>query len=827
MKKIGSKISLVIICFSCIATIVVSSICLAQGGALIKQEANETLSSTVSKYAAELNTELKLIEYQVKQLKNHIESTIDIEKLNSDKDYLEKYEEELDPFFYDFALKNTIGIASWCYFNPELSKSPHDIYYVDQNDDGIPDRQNYIPFSYYDNTPTLTDDKYWWYGAVESKEPVWTNPYEWTLANGEIITVVSHASSIYINDKLIAVVGTYYRFDEMHEKLKQMTIFESGYTSLFNEKLDAIVHPVLKMGNRNTSDNLLTSPEKGRVEIGKEILDNQEGISSFVDKQGAKMLTAYKRLSNGWFLCINPPESEIYSGLQALMIKITIAVCACITFALFVALAFGKIISKPLLKVVDGANKISTGDLSVNIEVNTKDEIKIVADSINNMVVQTVGLQKELSDLAYYDSLTKIHNKNYFEKRARKLLASNPERYAYVVLDINKFKFINDTFGFPRGNKLLQHVARQLSQEVSDDEICARINADCFHIFLKVDSTSKLEQRVKNLSERISSSYFELYSDCKISIAIGIYFIDDRTAPIATMGDKASTAVSKVKGIHQSSIYTYNDTIRKQISDEIEIEQTMDKALENGEFKMYLQPKFDIQTLRIVGAEALVRWINPQKGIVSPDTFIPIFEKNGFIEQLDMFMLESACKQIKEWQRLMMPVIPISINQSRQYIHRPAHMRALIDMLKNYNVPSSLIEIEITETAFFDSQVEMAEVVKELHANGFTISMDDFGTGCSSLNMLQNTMIDVLKIDKNFFSQSIDSARGKTIVGSVIAMANDLKIEVVAEGIETNEQIEFLRNTSCQTGQGYYFSKPITVSDFNKLVLNAGTLQHK
>lgn len=825
MRKIGSKISLVIICFSCITTLIIGSTCLIQGGNLIKAETNRTLASLVTNYASEISTDIELIEYQVRQLKSHVESTFDVEKLKVDKNYVATYEKENAPYFYDFALQNTIGISAWCYFNPELSTSPHDIYYVDQNGDSIPDRQNYIPFSYYDNTPILTDDKYWWYGAVESKAPIWTNPYEWTLANGEIINVVSHASPIYINDQLIAVVGTYYHFNTMLDNLVEKEVFGSAYISLFNEKLDVIVHPTLKTGNRYTSDNLITSNDKTRVDIGTEMLQNESGVSGFTDEDGQKNLTAYARLSNGWILCINPPESDIYTGLYTFLINIIVAVIICIVISFFIALAFGYFITKPLLKVADGANKISTGDLSVKIDIKTKDEIKAVADSINNMVNKTVGLQKELSDLAYYDALTKIPNKTYFEKCARRLLAASPCRYAYIVIDINKFKVINETFGYFRGNELLCHVASNLNQAINEGEICARINADCFHVFLKVDDTAQLENRVKELIAHISSTYYDLHSDYKISIAVGIYFIDDRTAPIATMGDKASIAVSKVKGMHLSSIYTYNDTIRKQVLDEIEIEQTMDKALENGEFVMYLQPKFDIKSLKIVGAEALVRWVNPEKGIVPPDAFIPIFEKNGFIEQLDMFMLESACKLIKEWQRTMSPIVPISINQSRQYIHRPAHMEALIATLKRYNVPSSLIEIEITETAFFDNQIEMAEVVHELHNNGFIVSMDDFGSGCSSLNMLQNTMIDVLKIDKNFFNESIDTSRGKIIIGSVITMAKDLNIQVVAEGIETDVQLSFLRETACTTGQGYYFSKPIPVADFNKLIQDAGTNQ--
>ncbi|MEG0542810.1 MAG: HAMP domain-containing protein, partial [Angelakisella sp.] len=249
---------------------------------------------------------------------------------------LATYEEQLSEYIYNFAMKRTSGVSAWCYFNPELSDTPHDVYFADENGDGIPERQNHIPLEYYDSTPLPTDDKQWWYGPVQTGEGFWTNPYQWTLKNGEVIEVVSYAQPIYIEGKLIAVVGTYYHFGKMYNEIRSIKVCENGYASLFNEKLDA-----------------------------------------------EHRLLAYSKLTNGWILGLSPPLSEIYVDIYSLFIKLLMAVIACMLLSIVAAWYMGRFISRPLMAVAEGAKRIGTGDLSVPITVSTKDEIRMVAQSLN------------------------------------------------------------------------------------------------------------------------------------------------------------------------------------------------------------------------------------------------------------------------------------------------------------------------------------------------------------------------------------------------------------------------------------------------------------
>lgn len=819
MKKISTKISVVIIICCCIAILCLGSISLIRGSTLIKSDAEEKLQWMVRQYATQFSGEINIIEEKVSEIALYVKDTIDTEQLYSNPDYLAEYEVLLADYLFNFANKRTDGKAAWCYFNPELSKEPHDVYFVDGNDDGIPDRQAHIPLSYYDNIPTPTDDKQWWYGPIETRDGFWTNPYEWNLSNGEVIKVVSYAYPVFIKDKLIAVVGTYYHFDEMAQKISDIKVYKNGYATLFNEKLDVIINPNYYAGTRNNSDNLQTMNNGQYQEIAKQILETDYGLASYINKADEKSLFAYSKLSNGWIMGVNPPKQEMFEGLYDLIYQLLFVVIICIILSVCLAHFMGIQITKPLQKVVKSANKIGTGDFSVYVDVKTNDEIKVVADSLNNMVTNAKKLQVDLKQLAYYDDLTGIANKNLFKSTALELIKSNEVRYAYIILDVNKFKVINDLFGYAYGDLLIKHIAQVTSAEFHDGELVARYYADNFHILSRFFSREDLEARLYKIASKISAFTFAADTEYHISIGYGIYVIENTDPPLESMGDKAGHALKKVKDFHTTSLFFYNDEIRKRIMEEQEIEYEMVSALERGEFHAYLQPKYSLETETMKGAEALVRWIHPKKGIVPPIDFIGLFERNGFITTLDMYILEEVCKYQRDWIDSGKQPIVISVNQSRLHLHNPDYLASITTILNKYHISTNLIELEITESAFFEDTDKMIEMMNQLHELGFKISMDDFGSGYSSLNMLHEIMVDVLKIDKNFFNESSNTVRGKKIVENIISLATALSITVVAEGVETKEQVDFLKQTGCDLVQGYYYARPMPIDEFIKTQL--------
>lgn len=813
MKKISAKLSMVIIACSFAAILLLGGIGTVKAYQIVQDDAESTLLEMSRRYAAQFSNDLNMIENNVQEMEVYFRDTFDLQALKTNPNYLAEYEEQLAEYIFGFAGKRAKGIAAWCYFNPTLSETPHDVYFVDGNGDNIPDRQNYIPFSYYDGIPTPTDDKQWWYGPVQTKAGFWTNPYEWELKNGEIIKVVSYAQPIYYGNNLIAVIGTYYHFDDMYKEISEIEVYKSGYATLLNEKLDFIIHPEFQSGTRYTSDNLATIQDGKYADISKEVLKQEHGIVSFDGSQGEEIL-AYGKLSNGWTLGIIPNQKEMMANFYTLAYQLLIAMLFCMALSVVAAYLVSLNITKSLRAVIRGANQISTGDLNVFIEVDSQDEIKTVADSLNTMIGNTKQLQEELRQLAYYDELTGISNKNLFKIAAENLIQQGHTQYAYVILDVNKFKVINDILGYVYGDLLLKYIANILCEEFCSDETAARYSGDVFHILCKFGSRNALEERLEALAARIADFAFIHTVDCHISVCFGVYVIENLDSKIESMGDKAGFALKKVKENYSNAVYFFNDTIRNLIIEEQEIETDMQLAMENQEFKVYLQPKFALATEQIESAEALVRWVHPKKGFMPPDRFIPVFEKNGFVTKMDFYVLDQVCQHLRAWMDMGREPMVISVNQSRLHLHNPNYLFEIMKVLGRHEISPKWIELEITESAFFEDTAKMIEILNSLHELEFKISMDDFGSGYSSLNMLQDIAVDVLKIDKKFFNDSSNSERGKKIVDNIISMASDLNIIVVAEGVETKEQVEFLKETNCHLVQGYYYARPMPMEEF-------------
>lgn len=428
--------------------------------------------------------------------------------------------------------------------------------------------------------------------------------------------------------------------------------------------------------------------------------------------------------------------------------------------------------------------------------------------------------KKALAKLAYKDELTGIANKILFKQIGSRLLTTSKTQYAYIILNINKFSRVNDMFGYVQGDLLLQHVSLVLKAALLPDEIASRYTADHFHMLLKYKNKTDCAERIQKIADEIALVPFAAEANYFVTASFGVYVIENPNELLDAIGDKAEQALRKVKGLHISSAYYYNDSIRSQVILEQEIETDMLLAIKNGDFKVYLQPKINLASNKVEGAEALVRW-HHTKGIISPDLFIPIFEKNGFITTLDFYMLTCVCEKMQYWMQNDLPYVPVSVNQSRAHLYNSDYVHNLLHVVRKHHVPPHLIEIEITESVFFEDNSLMIERMKELHNAGFKISMDDFGSGYSSLNMLQNLMVDELKIDRNFFSESANSNRGKIIVSNVISMAKELSIQIVAEGVETKDQEDFLKQNGCDIGQGYFYSRPIPIDEFERLYLLA------
>lgn len=433
-----------------------------------------------------------------------------------------------------------------------------------------------------------------------------------------------------------------------------------------------------------------------------------------------------------------------------------------------------------------------------------------------------VGKAKEeivnLRTMQDIDSLTGCSNWIKFRVDSEMILKSNQiNSYAMVVFDIDKFKAINDLYGFEVGNEILTAIAHILEKTIQNDELFSRTSTDNFNILMKYDGYGEFSDRIEKLVKKINR-----YSDHFIvNISLGIYIIEDENLAINILSDRANMAKRSIKNNSQVSYAFYTASMRYVMIRENDIENRMEAALINEEFEVYLQPKYLFSDEKIIGAEALVRWNDPKHGMIQPDDFIPLFEKNGFVKRIDTYMFEEVCKLLDKWKKEMNQFtdMVISVNFSRLHLNNLLLPGELKEITNRYQIDPQMIEIELTEGTIFENNSMMVVIMNQLKDFGFHISIDDFGSAYSSLNNLKNLPADILKLDKAFFSESTDDKRGKKIIASMLNMAKDLDLVTVAEGVETREQVDFLKDLGCDIAQGFYYAKPMNIIDFEDFVI--------
>ncbi|SDX30609.1 response regulator [Eubacterium barkeri] len=418
------------------------------------------------------------------------------------------------------------------------------------------------------------------------------------------------------------------------------------------------------------------------------------------------------------------------------------------------------------------------------------------------------------------DALTGLYNEEAFCRYATQQLTQHPERaFTLVVTDVERFKLVNDNFGNDEGDKLLRYIADKLKENTRQySGLCARLSADHFAVLLNGEIHY---DEFRAVAEEADQSLATYPLSMRISLKFGVYPVLKRDIPISLMCDRAMLAAGSVKGQYHSVYAYYDDAIRMKMLKEQEITNVMKEALTEGQFQVYFQPKYDLLSERVAGAEALVRWIHPTLGFMNPGEFIPLFERNGFITELDRFVWDETCELIAQWIKRNGKYVPVSVNVSRRDIYQVNLPDILSGIVKKHGLRPEQLHLEITETAYTENPKQLIKVIGTLKQLGFVIEMDDFGSGYSSLNMLSELPIDILKLDMRFIQIETEKNSSRSILSFIISLAKWMNLLVVAEGVETKEQIDLLRNMDCNYVQGYYYDKPMPASEFAETLLNA------
>ncbi|MDD2649346.1 MAG: EAL domain-containing protein [Eubacteriales bacterium] len=438
---------------------------------------------------------------------------------------------------------------------------------------------------------------------------------------------------------------------------------------------------------------------------------------------------------------------------------------------------------------------------------------------IRHRVLNLIHLRESslLVTEAERDPVTGVLNKESFLRHVEQELKKPADtRRDIICFDIERFKIINDIAGTSVGDEILAYAVTVIRDSFAEIISFGRIGPDVFSILIP-----SLGEYSDEMFAEISRRINEFPINISLTMDAGIYHIHNLSVTVSVMCDRARLALQTVKGKYRLFHAVYNDAIRQKMMKEQFITDRMKEALALKQFHVFLQPKYDIHSKLICGAEALVRWIHPERGFISPGEFIPVFEKNGFIFDLDRYVWEETCRLIRSWLDAGLTVVPISVNVSRVDIYHSELTQLLSDMTERYGIPTELLHLEITETAYTENSRQMVETLKMLKAHGFVIEMDDFGSGYSSLNMLSELPIDILKLDLKLVQSSIKSG-GKNILSFIISLAKWLRLTAIAEGVETEEQLKMLAGMDCDQAQGYLFAHPMPDNEFMRLLKQGG-----
>lgn len=497
----------------------------------------------------------------------------------------------------------------------------------------------------------------------------------------------------------------------------------------------------------------------------------------------------------------------IKNSMVTLIMVAALTMMCLIMIAVFVRIFTSKILSE-INDILRSLRRVKQGNYTDKITPHSKDELGMLADEFNT-VIETLKFQSE------HDNMTQFYNSITFAEKAHEFVQSDiKKKYAVIRIDIDNFSFVNDIFDWNVGNEILIKIADIIKEVFDIGVVYGYLGNDVFVVCLAYDVKNTIYLKINKAAEKIRNS------DSRIPVIphFGVFENAKQDSDLNVLCDYAGVALKTIKGNMLETYAIYDEKFHEVHELQKFVESNKKAALEKNDFYIVLQPKCDIHTGEVVGAEALVRWRSiDNKKELSPSKFIPIFEKNGFIITLDRYVWEETCKVLKRWQDKGFRQIPISVNVSRMHIFHPEFVNDFENLVKRYEIPPHLLEVEVTESALLENIDGILGIaMNDLKSRGFKLLMDDFASGYSSLIALQNLPFDVIKVDKALIDH-IDEPANKQFVSGVISFLQDLKKEIVVEGVENESQKQCLMDTGCNIIQGFCFSKPVSVEAFEVL----------
>ena len=584
--------------------------------------------------------------------------------------------------------------------------------------------------------------------------------------------------SLYQENNIIGVLGGTGNKESMQRLIQPVSFDGQGLTCIADTEGNVVISPTDLDPFMRLDDIFKEDSEETTVRNIKRMQENMKegknGVFSFVAVDGRELILSYNILkSYDWVLLTLVPADLISYETDRYVIQTFAIVAGTILLFLFFLL---------ILLFIYRNNR------------------------------------RRLEYIAFVDAVTGGMNNAAFCLKLRETLKNaRRNEYTVAVINIRNFKMINESFGTHEGDRTLHYCMQILRKNVKEGEIAARGNADDFFLCLKEGNRNIVAARLQEIVREINSFNENLENPYHLSFRQGAYLIDEPDLDSTIIQDRVMTACMNQQEFGENSCVFYDICFTQKMKQEHELNAMFRGALENGDFKVYFQPKVSLEDEKTAGAEALVRWQHPEEGMISPGDFIPLFEKNGNICRLDCYVFEEVCRTIDRWRREGRKLFPVSVNLSRQHFKRNDFLNQFADVAAKYRIPEGLLELELTESIFFDdnSIAMVRESINRMHELGFKCSLDDFGSGFSSLGLLKEFDVDTIKLDRRFFLD-MSKPKAEDVVECLIDLAGRLKVKTVAEGIETQEQIDFLKQIHCDMVHGFFYSPPLRAEEFEE-----------
>lgn len=557
-------------------------------------------------------------------------------------------------------------------------------------------------------------------------------------------------------------------------------------------------------------DQLMTAEEKKRTAsaflFGKEYLQSKNEIAVSISRFGTNFTESLEQKLQETTSVTQKARTFMFVSLWILLV-----------WAIVFWILFRWLIVQPMQKCLE---ELREEDREKIITLRGPYELRRLIDAFNTSMSREREKTLEIYNIKMKDPVTGGYTSQRFDLEVEGYLKEKMS-FMFVSMDIKRFKVINELYGEKAGNQVLKRVYQVIGESLKPGEFAARSRADIFNIVLLDESQPEVEKRIGEIEDAIKAAFRdEKWNKYRMGMNCGVYLVQGAEADVTSIRGRANVARKKYKtesGLLSPCVF-YSEQEAERLINEQFIENQMEKALAEEEFQVYLQPKVQLKDEKVVGAEALVRWKTTDGNIIPPSEFIPLFEVNGFILQLDYYMFRHVCALLQSWIESGKEPMPISVNLSREHIKEAGFIRRFKEIQEEYHIPPQLIEFEVTEEIVVENLQKLKEIVTEFNDAGFRCSMDDFGCGYSSLNVLKEINLDVLKLDRAFFTGA-GSERGKHVIRAVLQMAQQLHMQTVAEGVETRDLVDFLKEAGCDMVQGYVFYRPMTVEQFENNIL--------